>query len=244
METNFFEHGSPYLQHPLLTPERTAEEVDFILSIVPVEPGDKLLDIGCGFGRHSIELARRGFDVLGVDPSEAMIAAALERSVRAGNKPDFRQLRGEDLTAVDEFHAAICLFTTLGQVADQGDNIPLLKNTFQSLHQGGYFILEIPQRAWAVNNLNLEERFGEGENYTQVDRSYDADQNLVTEKFTLVSPAEQRLYVLQYRLFNRAQGSHLLEEAGFSGITFFDGYTDTPLDDHNPTMVIRAQKPG
>jgi len=59
-----------------------------------------------------------------------------------------------------------------------------------------------------------------------------------------VSPAEQRVYVLQYRLFNRAEGNHLLEEAGFSGITFFDGYTDTPLDDHNPTMVIRAQKPG
>ena len=64
METNFFEHGSPYLQHPLLTPERTAEEVDFILSILPVEPGDKFLDIGCGFGRHSLELALRGFSVL------------------------------------------------------------------------------------------------------------------------------------------------------------------------------------
>jgi SAM-dependent methyltransferase len=244
METNFFEHGSPYLQHPLLTPERTAEEVDFILSILPIEPGDKILDIGCGFGRHSLELAQRGFGVLGIDPSTTMIAAALERSTRAGNQPEFRQLRGEDLQVVEEFNAAICLFTTLGQVTDQKDNLPLLKKAYQSLLPGSYFILEVPQRGQAVASLKPEERFGEGENYTQIDRRYDADQNLVTEKFTLVSPAEQRVYVLQYRLFNRAEGNHLLEEAGFSGITFFDGYTDTPLDDHSPTMVIRAQKPG
>jgi len=66
MEANFFEPGSPFLKHPLLTPERTAAEIDFILSVLPLEAGDRILDIGCGFGRHSHELARRGFDVLGI----------------------------------------------------------------------------------------------------------------------------------------------------------------------------------
>ena len=243
METNFFDQGSPYLTHPLLTAQRTAEEIDFILSILPVETGDRFLDIGCGFGRHSIELARRGIDVLGFDPSAAMIAAAKERSPAHGMRPEFLQLRGEDLDAVNQFDAAICLFTTLGQVAGRKDNRNLLDSTYQTLRPAGNFILEIPQRGWAVNNLKPEERFGEGKNYTQVVRSYDPDHNIVTEEFTLVSPAEQRLFLLQYHLFSRSEISLLLEGAGFAGLTFYDGYTANHLEPNSPTMVIRAQKP-
>ena len=243
MKTNFFDQGSPYLHHPQLTPQRTASEIGFLLSILPVNPGDRLLDIGCGVGRHSIELAERGFAVLGIDPSAAMIAAAQERSAAEARHPEFRQMKGEDLQLHNEFDAAICLFTSLGQVVDQKDNLPLLNNAYRALRPAGYFILEIPQREWAVSNLKTSERFGEGDTFTQVTRSYDAGLNLVTEVFTLVSADEQRQYVLQYRLFNLAQIIQLLEGAGFVGITGYAGYTDLPLDNHSPTMVISAQKP-
>ena len=73
---NFFSPGSPYLDHPLLTPERTAAEIDFVLAQTALPPGARLLDVGCGPGRHSLELARRGYQVMGIDPSGAMIAAA------------------------------------------------------------------------------------------------------------------------------------------------------------------------
>ena len=59
---NFFRDNSPFLRHPLLTAERTAAEIDFLTPRLGITPTDRVLDIGCGFGRHSIELARRGFD--------------------------------------------------------------------------------------------------------------------------------------------------------------------------------------
>jgi SAM-dependent methyltransferase len=223
--------------------ERTAGEIDFILSILSVKPGARFLDIGCGFGRHSLELARRGFDVLGIDPSAFMIDAAQERDAGENRIPVFRHESGEDLQLHNEFDAAICLFTTLGQVEDHKDNLPLLHNAYQALLPGGCFILEIPQRGWAVSNLKTRQRFGEGETFTQVARSFDASQNLVIEEFTLVSPGEQRTYTLQYRLFNQAQITQLLDQAGFVGIVCYAGYADMPLDSHSPTMVISAQKP-
>ena len=64
----FFSDGSPYLSHPLLTAERTAAEVDEIERLVGSVSG-RVLDVGCGFGRHSIELASRNADVTGIDPS-------------------------------------------------------------------------------------------------------------------------------------------------------------------------------
>ena len=213
MEANFFEPGSPFLKHPLLTHERTAAEIDFILSVLPLEAGDRILDIGCGFGRHSHELAQRGFDVLGIDPSAAMIAAAQENFTGDDPTPQFRQLRGEELQVENEFNAALCLFTTLGQVSGQEDNLPLLENAYCALHPGGWLVLEVPQRTWALSNLKPSERIGEGERYALVSRRYDADLHLVSEEFTIFSPEGRRKYLLQYRLFNQEELKNHLEQA-------------------------------
>jgi SAM-dependent methyltransferase len=242
MKPNFFDQGSPYLHHPLLTPERTAGEIDFMLSIIDIKLGSRILDIGCGAGRHSIELARRGFHVLGIDPSEEMVASARERSTGERMKPEFLQMRGEDFQRENEYEAAICLFTTLGQVIDQDDNRQLLVNAAQSLRPGGYFILEIPQREWLVKNLKTSEHFGEGETYTEVERGFDDGSNLVTEQFTLVSEKGQSKFLLRYRLFNQLEIKTLLEESGFVDLTFYGGYEITPLSEDCPTMVVRARK--
>jgi ubiquinone/menaquinone biosynthesis C-methylase UbiE len=242
MKPNFFDQGSPYLHHPLLTPERTAQELDFVLSLIDIKPGDKILDIGCGTGRHSIELSRRGLNVLGIDPSEVMIAAARERAAGESNNQEFLQMKGEDFQRINEFDASICLFTTLGQVIDREDNRQLLHNAARSLRPGGYFIVEVPQPGWVESNLKTHERFGEGETYTEVERSYDKELKLVTEMFTQVSPKSQRTYLLRYRLFNQTEIRKLLVDVGFIDITFYGGYERIPLAEDCPTMVASARK--
>jgi len=242
MKPNFFDQGSPYLHHPLLTPERTAEEIDFILSVIDITPNGWILDIGCGPGRHSIELARRGFNVLGIDPSGVMIASARERATGDSIKPEFLQMRGEDFQRVNEFEAAICLFTTLGQVNDHEDNHKLLHNAAQALRPAGYFIVEIPQREWVISNLKKSERFGEGETYTEVERSYDEKLNLVTEVFNQVSIKDQRIYLLRYRLFSQIEIKTILGNAGFIDFDFYGGYDGIPLDEDCSTMVVSARK--
>jgi D-alanine-D-alanine ligase len=242
MKPNFFDQGSPYLFHPLLTPERTAEEVDFILAITGIKPGGKILDIGCGAGRHSIEFARLGYDVLGIDPSAAMIATAKEKGVDEELKPEFRQMRGEDLNFTSEFDVAICLFTTLGQVNDQDDNHQLLFNAARALRNGGRFIVELQLPAYVENHLKTEERLGGGDSYVDVERSYDKPQKIVTEVFTRISPNGQQAYMLRYRLFNLDEINALLEKVGFNEIDIYAGYEMTPLMDDDPAVVICARK--
>ena len=169
MKPNFFDQGSPYLHHPLLTPQRTKAEIDFVLSLMDLNPGESLLDIGCGAGRHSIELARRGFNVLGIDPSAVMIAAARERAAADRDKPQFLQAKGEDFQWTSQFDASICLFTTLGQVNNGDDNRHLLQNASRALRPGAWLILEVPQRGWTVNHLKTSERIGEGESLTEIE---------------------------------------------------------------------------
>ena len=90
---NFFGRGSPYLDHPLLTTQRTKAEIDFLLSKISIPDAGFILDIGCGFGRHSIELAQRGYNLVGIDPSQAMIDAARQASSGLAFMPQFIQAR-------------------------------------------------------------------------------------------------------------------------------------------------------
>jgi SAM-dependent methyltransferase len=242
MKPNFFQQGSPYLYHPLLTPERTAEEIDFVLAITGVEQGSRILDIGCGAGRHSIELARRGYDVLGVDPSEVMVAAAKERAAAENVNPNFHQIRGEDLNFNGQFDLSLCLFNTLGQVNDQEDNHQLLLNAFHSLQSGGHFIMELQQPDWVEAHLKTQERLGSGASYVDVERNYDKTNKLVTEVFTRISPSGEQAYMLRYRLFDRDEIEQLLEGTGFSNINFYAGYERRPLKIDSPAMVIDAVK--
>jgi SAM-dependent methyltransferase len=242
MKPNFFEQGSPYLFHPLLTPERTTQEIDFILALAGINPGDRILDIGCGAGRHSIELSRRGYDVLGIDPSQAMVAAAKERAVEQKVEPEFLQMRGEDLEFEAEFDLALCLFTTLGQVKDKEDNHQLLINASQALRDGGHFILELQQPAWVEGHLKMKERLGSGESYVDVERDYDKPHKIVTEVFTRISSGGQQVYLLRYRLFNRDEIEQLLKNVGFDNLNFYAGYERKSLVDDCPAMVIDAVK--
>ncbi|MCI0394551.1 MAG: class I SAM-dependent methyltransferase [Chloroflexi bacterium] len=239
---NFFSEGSPFLHHPLLTPERTAAEVEFAMSCLALSPGARLLDVGCGFGRHSIELARRGYQVVGIDPSAAMIASARERAAAAGVAVHFVRAGGESFTAGRPFDAAICLFTTLGQITESGENSGLVANVFAALRPGARFLVEVPQREAAVAGLKAAEQFGQGERYTAVTRHFDPAGNSVTERFAVVSPEETRHYLLRYRLYTWPELANLLEAAGFTLLAGYGGYDGRPLASESPIMLALGGK--
>lgn len=237
---DFFSYGSPFLNHPLLTEERTRRETDFLVGSLALKPGARVLDVGCGFGRHCIELGRRGYAGLGIDRSGAMIEAARKQAAEAGVEVAFQQAAGEALPSVRKFDAAICLFTTLGQVAGDTDedNRGLLAAVAGSLKVGGRFALELPQREAALDALREADRFGDASNYTQVQRRYETETGIVTERFELVSAAGAQAYRLRYRLFSREEVADLLTAAGLRIVNIFAGYSRVALRARSPQMLF------
>jgi len=244
---NFFEDVSPFLNHPLLTAGRTAVEVDFIESQFDLPTNGRLqngrlLDIGCGFGRHSIELGRRGYAVTGIDPSAAMITAAQKRADAANVTAHFQQARGEQFTSAAQFDGAICLFTSLGQMGPDGDNSGLVQRVYDALDVDGLFMIEVLQRETAVSQLRPSDKFGDGERYTAVTRHYSPTDQTITETFTLVTPQDTRTYTLCYQLYSRPELQTLLTAAGFTIQATFSDYTGSPLTDADAIMIIIGKK--
>lgn len=238
---DFFGPFSPYLNHPLLTEERTKAEVDLLLEALGLGPGASVLDVGCGFGRHTLELARRGLRVTGIDPSETMIEAARAAADAAGLEVILDVKPGEAVSG-DTYHGAIAMFTTLGQVDGSGeDNLGLLNTTAASLRPGARFVIEVPQRDAAVAALVTDDRFGDDTNWTEISRRWDEPTSRVVERFEVGSNGTIRHFDLAYRLFSAKELAHHLGEAGFVDIRIaktLEGLVDAPAASKGSDVTV------
>ncbi|HET8929202.1 MAG TPA: class I SAM-dependent methyltransferase [Acidimicrobiales bacterium] len=99
--------GAAYLRYSFTM--GTTQEVDFLVETLDLEPGMRVLDVGCGPGRHALELAARGMDVTGVDISERFIDLATAAAAERGLSLDFRRGDARRLDLAPEFDAAISL---------------------------------------------------------------------------------------------------------------------------------------
>src|SRR5947207_15624617 len=93
--------------------KRTKAEVDFVTKVLALRPGARILDVPCGFGGHSAELARRGYSVIGVDLPGVMLREARLR-YSEGDRPRFVRGDMRRLTYHGAYHAGVCRFTSFG----------------------------------------------------------------------------------------------------------------------------------
>lgn len=141
----FFDHHATKYMDEIFTKD-TINEVKFLLDILQLKKGSSIIDVGCGTGRHSTELAIHGFKVTGIDISEGMLEEA-EKTARNGNvnvrfiKADVVKFKTDE-----KFDAAVCLcegaYALLGLDEDPREHdMKILKNINSMLKTNAKFIL-------------------------------------------------------------------------------------------------------
>lgn len=129
--------GEAYLRYSFT--KGTAQEVDHVVEAVGLEPGDRVLDVGCGPGRHAHELARRGIAVHGIDVSERFVEIA---SANAPAGASFERMDARRLVFAEEFDAVICLCQgAFGLMTADGEDEVVVRGMARALREGGRLAL-------------------------------------------------------------------------------------------------------
>ena len=119
---------------------------------IAIRSGDKILDVCCGAGRHSIEFALRGYDVTGFDLSEFLISQAKKTASSLNDKNLKIRFLIRDMAKFNfhgKFDSAFNLFTSFAYFENDEDNFKVIKNVSDSIKKGGYFVFDF------INEKNL-----------------------------------------------------------------------------------------
>ena len=123
--------------------EAAVEDIDKVLALTQIGEGSAAIDLGCGPGRHSLELARRGFDVVGVDRTPLFLEEAVGRARKENLNIEFLLEDIRSFVRLAGFDLALSLFTSFGYFEGGEDNQQVLDNSFKSLKDGGSLVLEM-----------------------------------------------------------------------------------------------------
>jgi ubiquinone/menaquinone biosynthesis C-methylase UbiE len=180
-------------------------------------PGGDLLDAPCGFGRHSLPLARAGFHVVGVDRAQPLLDEAQRRA--GGERwPKFVHADYRELPFADaSFDAALNLFSSLGYLGDEEDT-KALAEIGRVLRPGGRLVIEIMHRDLMVRRFAEQDwqMLGEGRLLLE-QRTFDPASGLAQTTQTLIEPGGDRdSRTFSLRVYTATELLAMLERAGFA----------------------------
>jgi SAM-dependent methyltransferase len=232
-----------YFYEETLAEENTPGQVDFLTRELRMEAPMRVLDLGCGHGRHANELASRGYAVVGVDIVQRFLEIA-EREAQARGLPaqfvlgDIRGLPWEE-----EFDRAICLFDVLGFFRDE-ENAAVLAGAARALRPGGMLCVDVRNRDWMVRNLLPVTVLEKGDDLMIDRHHFDTVTGRLVDRRLLVRDGVVKRRPFSIRLYTGSELSLMLEAAGLRVAAAFGSYEGAPISMQQNRMVIIAQKPG
>jgi ubiquinone/menaquinone biosynthesis C-methylase UbiE len=212
-----------------LQSEEDAEEMALgAARLAGVEPGADVLDAPCGFGRHSLALARAGFQVTGADRSPVLLDEARRRGEGLGVtwvQADYRELPVPD----SSFDVVLNLFSSLGYVGREGD-VQALGEFRRVLRRGGCLVIESMHRdrlARIFQSKGWDELPGDG--YLLQERTFDPVAGTVRTTMQIVTPEEQPTFTYEIRLYCVTELVEMVREAGFEQVDCYGGLDGSEL---------------
>jgi SAM-dependent methyltransferase len=195
-----------------LPAEHTRREADQVEKLLG-SSGSELLDVPCGAGRLSLELASRGYRVTGVDLSAEFLGHA--RAADPEGRVVWEQRDMRDLPWRDRFDGAFCYGNSFGYLDDEG-NTQFLRAVAAVLKRGAKFVLETPM---VIESLlpGLKDRpwFKAGDVYLLVTNEYDAVRGRLDIEYTFISNGRVEVRRGSHQAYTYRQLIELMEAAGF-----------------------------
>jgi SAM-dependent methyltransferase len=207
------------------TDEDNRAAADKIERVLRLRPGSKVLDVPCGDGRISIELAARGYAVVGVDITDRFLGEARRKADQRGLSVRFERDDMRDVVFAAEFDAAFNFGGSFGYF-DEEANAKVVSAMGRALRPGGRFLLDTPTPETIFSRFRDRLWLGARDVLVLAKNRYDHETGRIDSDWTIVSPDGRReTRHSSIRLYTYRELSALLRDAGFEQIEGFDADT-------------------
>jgi SAM-dependent methyltransferase len=222
---------------------RSSREVDSILRMMNLESKARILDLCCGYGRHSIELAQKGFAVTGYDLSDFFLKKAKKDAAALGLKIRFIKGDMRKLPFKERFDAVVNVFTSFGYFENERDDLKVLKGVCKALKKDGLFLLDLinrenlirgfQRRTWRPNRdfIVLEDNF-----LDLFTSRWESTRTLIFEN------GKRAQHSFSLRLFSFAEMLDLLNRAGFVLESVYGDFDLMEYSLDSPRMILISRK--
>lgn len=225
--------------------QSTVCQVDFIIKALSLPPGAKVLDIGCGIGRHSIELSKRSLWVLGVDYSHAFLLTARQKAGHMKNscfvQADMRKLP----IHCNTFQGVIIMQNTFGMFEHE-DNLRVLREVGNCLAPKGRLLIDIQNREYIAamfsqGSLRTVKKDAQG--IQEWEEWFDEDTSQSFARVLLKDSRGQLLESLEYRWreYSLSEMRAMLDSCGFEVITVYGSVSGFAFESISPKMITLAR---
>lgn len=239
----FFESPDSFVLSYFPEPQVTRRQVEAILQLLQLEPGERVADICCGHCRHLLPLMRAGLEMVGLDVSAMMLHVATELGHEDGLSPRLVQGVAQMLPFADgTFDAALNLFNSMGYM-DDAQNRQMLAEIARCLRPGGRFLLDTRNKKFQILFAPYRQIvvLPDGTEFLLRCR-YDPTSSRLESVWSAPEDDEDVLYTASIRLYAPDEIQDMLDEAGFDVLSKLSEYDGTLFAGFERQLIYRCVK--
>ena len=227
-----------------ITEDRTRGEVDAIIRLLELKPGNRVLDLCCGQGRHSLELSRRGHSVVGYDLSETLLRESRRLAGAEGLSVELVNGDMRELPYENTFDAIFNFYTAFGYFEKDEENQAVLDAAAKALKPGGKFLLDYPCLEGRMPNWKTQEYFEYDDGTLMLhELRHDVFNQTIKNEVLYITKDNHRHrtgFTLRHYYGRELRGC--FERAGMHVIAAYGDLEGTPLNNRHTRVLLLAEK--
>jgi SAM-dependent methyltransferase len=229
----------------MFTEERAEKESTFVARALELKASASVLDLCCGQGRHSVQLAKRGLKVTGLDLNPDYVALAREAAVAAKVEIETVAADMREIPFENKFDAIVNMYSSFGYLESEAEDLKVLESAAKALKAGGQLLLDMLNREWAIDNYIQNDWHTGADRTLYIERR---DLDLATSRmhvhFIVVDPNGGRRESIGHiiRLYTLTEMTRLLENVGLHVTNVFGGFEGEVYGIVTRRMIIVAKK--
>jgi SAM-dependent methyltransferase len=213
-----------YLKLYASDPERSQQQVEGVVKMLELEPAARILDLCCGFGRHTIPLACMGYRVTGLDLSPVLLAEARSAAQEAGVDVAFHQSDMRQIQWREEFDGCVMLGGSFGIFENEADNERVLQGVAGALKPRGRFVLDAANRDSIMRDFKARNWQKRGDLLVWFENMFDPVAGAIHGIVRWREGDEEGERHNWMRIYTATELAAMLRRAGLEPIAFYGSY--------------------